>query len=166
MKRNILCWADRPSTKLQYLAHVNDATLCILAHTSMMVSWPRHTPRQNPGRVGYFAFYSPILALMSRYTKANHSVYMTFFFRSGWQVQFLEADLKTPLPSPLSILRRSGSWHGVYERDGQVFFGEQTCNRDKWWQCPRREEFLKEFPRQARSSTWEGWKTLIETGTA
>jgi hypothetical protein len=35
---------------------------------------------------------------MSRYTKANHSVYMTFFFRCGWQVQFLEADLKTPLP--------------------------------------------------------------------
>ena len=23
---------------------------------------------------------------------------MTFFLRSGWQVQFLEADLKTPLP--------------------------------------------------------------------
>lgn len=35
---------------------------------------------------------------MSRYTKANHTVYMTFFFRSGWQVQFLEGDLKTLLP--------------------------------------------------------------------
>jgi hypothetical protein len=25
-------------------------------------------------------------------------VYMTFFLRSGWYVQFLEADLRTPLP--------------------------------------------------------------------
>jgi hypothetical protein len=25
-------------------------------------------------------------------------VYCTFFLRSGWQVQFCEADLKTPLP--------------------------------------------------------------------
>jgi hypothetical protein len=23
---------------------------------------------------------------------------MTFFYRAGWQVQFVEADLKTPLP--------------------------------------------------------------------
>jgi hypothetical protein len=23
---------------------------------------------------------------------------MTFFYRAGWQVQFIEADLKTPLP--------------------------------------------------------------------
>jgi hypothetical protein len=23
---------------------------------------------------------------------------MTFFYRAGWQVQFCEADLKTPLP--------------------------------------------------------------------
>jgi len=41
-----------------------------------------------------FAYTAP----RSRYTKANHSVYMTFFFRSGWQVQFTEANLKTPLP--------------------------------------------------------------------
>jgi hypothetical protein len=25
-------------------------------------------------------------------------VYMTFFFRQGWYVQFLKADLRTPLP--------------------------------------------------------------------
>jgi hypothetical protein len=35
---------------------------------------------------------------MSRYTKANHSVYMSFMSRDGWHVQFLEADLKTALP--------------------------------------------------------------------
>ena len=50
-------------------------------------------------------------ASMSRYTKANHSVYMTFFFRGGWQAQFTEGDLKTPLPggSPSLTLRRSES---------------------------------------------------------
>jgi hypothetical protein len=28
---------------------------------------------------------------------------MYFFLRSGWQVQFLEADLKTPLPRKLTF---------------------------------------------------------------
>jgi hypothetical protein len=28
---------------------------------------------------------------------------MTFFYRKGWQVQFLEADLKTPLPRHLTL---------------------------------------------------------------
>ena len=35
---------------------------------------------------------------MSRYDRPSHRVYMSFFSRQGWQVQFLEADLKTPLP--------------------------------------------------------------------
>ena len=35
---------------------------------------------------------------MSRYDRPSHRVFMTFFLRSGWQVQFLEADLRTPLP--------------------------------------------------------------------
>jgi hypothetical protein len=35
---------------------------------------------------------------MSRYDRPSHRVYCTFFFRRGWQVQFCEADLKTPLP--------------------------------------------------------------------
>jgi len=34
----------------------------------------------------------------SRYDRPSHRVYMTFFSRRGWQVQFVEADLKTPLP--------------------------------------------------------------------
>ena len=52
---------------------------------------------------------------MSRYTKANHSVYMTFFFRGGWQVQFTEGELKTPLPRTFTFAdqRRSESWHGA-----------------------------------------------------
>jgi hypothetical protein len=40
----------------------------------------------------------PILEGMSRYDRPSHRVYMSFFFRTGWQIQFLEADLKTPLP--------------------------------------------------------------------
>jgi hypothetical protein len=35
---------------------------------------------------------------MSRYDRPSHRVFMTFFYRAGWQVQFAEADLKTPLP--------------------------------------------------------------------
>jgi hypothetical protein len=35
---------------------------------------------------------------MYRYDKPSHRVYMTFFLRQGWCVQFLEADLRTPLP--------------------------------------------------------------------
>jgi hypothetical protein len=35
---------------------------------------------------------------MSRYDRPSHRVYMTFFYRAGWQVHFSEADLKTPLP--------------------------------------------------------------------
>jgi hypothetical protein len=30
-------------------------------------------------------------------------VYMTFFLRHGWQVQFVESDLKTPLPWKLTF---------------------------------------------------------------
>jgi hypothetical protein len=38
---------------------------------------------------------------MSRYDRPSHQVYMYFFLRSGWQVQFTVADLKTPLPRRL-----------------------------------------------------------------
>jgi hypothetical protein len=53
--------------------------------------------------VNIFAFHSPILVDVSRYDKPSHRVYMSFFFRSGWQVQFLEADLRTPLPKKLTF---------------------------------------------------------------
>jgi hypothetical protein len=42
-------------------------------------------------------FFSYTLS-MSRYDRASHKVYMYFFKREGWEVQFLESDLKTPLP--------------------------------------------------------------------
>jgi hypothetical protein len=50
-----------------------------------------------------FAVYAPILTHMSRYDRTSHQVYMTFFFGQGWQVQFLEMDLKTPLPRRLTF---------------------------------------------------------------
>ena len=33
--------------------------------------------------------------------RGDHRVYMSFMDRNGWQVQFLESDLKTPLPRKL-----------------------------------------------------------------
>jgi hypothetical protein len=35
---------------------------------------------------------------MSRYDRPSNRVYMVFFLRSGWHVQFLEQDCRTPLP--------------------------------------------------------------------
>jgi hypothetical protein len=55
----------------------------------------------------------PMMGGMSRYDRPSHQVYMYFFLRSGWQVQFLEPDLKTH-PSekeagrPCGVLR-----HGI-----------------------------------------------------
>ena len=56
---------------------------------------------------------------MSRYDRPSHRVYMSFFFREGWYVQFLEADLKTPLPRTFTftdperikeLARRGEAW--------------------------------------------------------
>jgi hypothetical protein len=40
---------------------------------------------------------------MSRYDGPSHRVYMFFQFRQGWQVEFLEADLKTSLSRKLTF---------------------------------------------------------------
>jgi hypothetical protein len=60
-------------------------------------------PIERRCAVDRFAFCSLYTGGMSRYDRPTHRVYMTFFFRSGWQVQFLEADLKTPLPKVLPV---------------------------------------------------------------
>jgi hypothetical protein len=69
--------------------------------------------------VNIFSLYSPILANMSRYDRPSHKVYMYFFKRGGWEVQFTEADLKTPLPRKLTftdpekireLARRGEAW--------------------------------------------------------
>jgi hypothetical protein len=65
-----------------------------------------------------FVFYSPKLASMSRYTKANHRIFMQFVRRDVWHVTFLEPGLQTPLPKTLTfkdegkireLARRGGS---------------------------------------------------------
>jgi hypothetical protein len=35
---------------------------------------------------------------------------MTFFYRAGWQVQFCEADLKTPLPGTFTFTDAGKIW--------------------------------------------------------
>jgi hypothetical protein len=40
----------------------------------------------------------PCWGIMSRYDRPSHRVFMVFFLRSGWSVQFLEQDCRTPLP--------------------------------------------------------------------
>jgi hypothetical protein len=57
---------------------------------------------------------------MSRYTKANHTVYLHFMSsQNGWHCQFLEADLKTSLPRTFTfahadkireLARRGEAW--------------------------------------------------------
>jgi hypothetical protein len=69
--------------------------------------------------VDSFAYSSPYAGGMSRYGRPSHQVYMYFFLRSGWQVQFLEPDLKTPLPRKFTfadaekireLARRGEAW--------------------------------------------------------
>jgi hypothetical protein len=58
--------------------------------------------------VNIFALHSPILPHMSCYDRPSHRVFMTFFYRKGWQVQFVEADLKTPLPRTFPVQKPIG----------------------------------------------------------
>jgi hypothetical protein len=50
-----------------------------------------------------FALHSPRLANMSRYTKANHRIFMQFVRRDVWHVTFLEPGLERPLPKTLTF---------------------------------------------------------------
>jgi hypothetical protein len=74
-----------------------------------------------PGRASceYLRLISPILPHMSRYDQPGHWVFMTFFYRAGWQVQFTEADFKNPLPRKFTfadaekireLARRGEAW--------------------------------------------------------
>jgi hypothetical protein len=49
------------------------------------------------------ALCSPTLDMMSRYTKANHRVFMQFVRRDVWHVTFLEPGLQRPLPKTLTF---------------------------------------------------------------
>jgi hypothetical protein len=60
---------------------------------------------------------------MPRYDRPSHRIFMTFFLRAGWQVSFLEEDLKTPLfqtftftdPEKIRALARRGEALGTIE---------------------------------------------------
>jgi hypothetical protein len=49
---------------------------------------------------------------MSRYTKANHRIFMQFVRRDVWHVAFLEPGLQTPLPKKLTF-KDEGKDQGV-----------------------------------------------------
>jgi len=72
-----------------------------------------------------FAFYSPILVCMSRYTRANHSVYMRFELQQHWHVTFFEAGLERELPRKLTfqsagkileLARKGEAWGNLESR--------------------------------------------------
>jgi hypothetical protein len=63
---------------------------------------------------------------MSRYDRPSHRIYMSFFIRSGWQVQFLEPDLKTPLP-------RTFSYSFAEYRRSNNFFRVTHGNHNEGW---------------------------------
>jgi hypothetical protein len=64
-----------------------------------------------------------------------HRVYMFFMHRDGWSCQFMEDDLKTPLPKHVSfqdsakiyeIARRAGTFNSLEEKhalDHAIEFG-------------------------------------------
>ncbi len=68
---------------------------------------------------------------MSRYDRPSHTIYMTFFYRAAWQVSFLEADAKTPLPRHLTFkdpekireLARKGEAAGTSEARQMLEYG-------------------------------------------
>jgi hypothetical protein len=68
---------------------------------------------------------------MSRYDRPAHRVFMTFFYRKGWQVQFVEADLETPLPRTFTFadpekireLARRGEAFGTSEARQMLEYG-------------------------------------------
>jgi hypothetical protein len=72
-----------------------------------------------------FALHSPTLGMMSRYTKANHRVFMQFVRRDVWHVTFLEPGLQKPLPKTLTfkdegkireLARRGEAWQTSEDR--------------------------------------------------
>jgi hypothetical protein len=63
--------------------------------------------------------------VMSRYTKANHQIYMRFELRQHWHVSFLEVGLERELPrkftfeSPgkiLALARKGEAWGTLENR--------------------------------------------------
>jgi len=67
----------------------------------------------------------------------RHRVYMSFMDRHGWQCQFLEADLKTPLPKRLhftstnkiiELVERGG---GLRDQESRLMLGNRGKPGDR-----------------------------------
>jgi hypothetical protein len=58
------------------------------------------------GTSGHLRNFFAYTSFMSRYDRPSHQVYMYFFKRGGSEIQFLEPDLKTPLPRKLTFSDR------------------------------------------------------------
>jgi hypothetical protein len=77
---------------------------------------------------------------MSRYTKANHRIYMRFERRQHWRVSFVEAGLETELPRKLTFMspgeilelaRRGEAWGTVEDRQAlerAIAAGQGGCH--------------------------------------
>jgi hypothetical protein len=77
---------------------------------------------------------------MSRYDRASHRVYMSFFLTDGWHIQFLEADAKTVLPRKLTfadpdkirqLAKRGEAWRDSESRQ-MIENGIQTGRGGIW----------------------------------
>jgi hypothetical protein len=75
--------------------------------------------------VDYFRLMFAYTVGMSRYTKANHRIFMQFVLRDVWHVTFLEPGLQTPLPKTLTFkdegkirepARRGEAWQTSEDR--------------------------------------------------
>jgi hypothetical protein len=72
---------------------------------------------------GSYSPFVPYTVIMSRYTKANHQVYMRFERRQYWQLSFMEPGLERELPRKLTFassgkileLARKGEAWGTLE---------------------------------------------------
>jgi hypothetical protein len=65
-----------------------------------------------------FVSCSPIRVFMTN-PNDRHRVYMSFIDRQGWQCQFLEAYLQTPLPKRLSAALAASERSGEAHRRGR-----------------------------------------------
>ena len=65
---------------------------------------------------------------MSRYTKANHRVFMRFVRREVWHVTFLEPGLERPLAKTLT-----------FRDEGKI---RELARRGEAWQTPEDRQLL------------------------
>ncbi len=56
--------------------------------------------------------------------KPKHKIYMHFMLANGWYCQFLEADLKTPLPKKLTV-KTPEDIRGMIDRVGSSMTPEE-----------------------------------------